>query len=349
MKVINIRNVHMALPEALYQLSLDGVKRDSRNGEVLMFPEPVTTVYRSPKERVIFWADRDANPFFHLFESLWMLAGRRDVEYLSRFNSRINMFSDDGKVFHGAYGYRWNTWFKTNQIDRIISRLKKDPNDRRAVLTMWDGSVDLLLTSGKDVPCNISAVFSINHENKLDMIVYNRSNDLVWGCYGANAVHFSILQEYVAFCVGVEVGVYRQVSNNLHAYVDIYDKLKHLADEAPDGYTASWNDSPYQRKEVAPFPLMSTTKDDWNDDLRCFLSQDNMNYIDPFFRVVAQPMLDAWNLYKKGMLVEAIYEIDKCLATDWQKAGREWLTRRLAKQRLARAKDDGVDYGLGEA
>lgn len=355
MKVINVRNVHMALPEALYQLSIDGVHRGSRNGDVIMFKEPVTTVYRKPTERVMFWGERDANPFFHLFESLWMLAGRRDVAYLSQFNSRISDYSDDGLIFHGAYGYRWFHWFRVNQITRIISMLRKNPDDRRAVLSIWDGGVDLLLANGKDVPCNISAVFNITHESKLDMIVYNRSNDMIWGCYGANAVHFSILQEYMASCIGVEVGVYRQVSNNLHAYEAVYNKVKQLADEATDGFTINWSDSPYQRKDVTPFPLMSSSKDDWNDDLNHFLNQTNTNYIDPFFKGVAQPMLDAWNLYKKGMLVEAIYEIDRCVATDWKKAGVDWLTRRLNKQqsdslrRLKRAQDDGVDYESGEA
>ncbi len=81
MNVISVRNVHEALPEALRFLRQTGVPRDSRNGAVLQAPCPVTTVYRRPDERVLFWPERDANPFFHFMESLWMLAGRNDVAW----------------------------------------------------------------------------------------------------------------------------------------------------------------------------------------------------------------------------------------------------------------------------
>ena len=41
---------------------------------------------------------------------------------------------------------------------------------------------------------------------RLQMTVHCRSNDIIWGTYGANAVHFSILQEYVAARIGVDLG-----------------------------------------------------------------------------------------------------------------------------------------------
>jgi hypothetical protein len=47
----------------------------SRAGDVLVAPHPVMSVTSIPTERVLFDPARDANPFFHLFESLWMLAG----------------------------------------------------------------------------------------------------------------------------------------------------------------------------------------------------------------------------------------------------------------------------------
>ena len=136
MKVIKARNVQQALPEALYQLRNEGVERESRNGPVRMFPEPVTTVYLRPAERVMFWPERDCNPFFHLVESLWMLAGRRDVEYVARYVERMRTYSDDGKVFHGAYGFRWRNFFFDDQLPKIIDVLKANPDDRRQVLSM---------------------------------------------------------------------------------------------------------------------------------------------------------------------------------------------------------------------
>ena len=63
---------------------------------------------------------------------------------------------------------------------------------------MWDAKQDLShRNESKDLPCNTHVYFSIR-EGFLDMTVCNRSNDLIWGCCGANAVHMSFLQEYVA-------------------------------------------------------------------------------------------------------------------------------------------------------
>jgi thymidylate synthase len=81
------------------------------------------------------------------------------------------------------------------------------------------------LGGGKDVPCNTNAFFRVTN-GKLDMMVNCRSNDIFWGAYGANAVHFSFLQEYVASSIGVEVGRYWQNSFNFHAYVDRFPKEK---------------------------------------------------------------------------------------------------------------------------
>ena len=109
--MLEVRNVNEALPAALELLEKDGISETSRNGPVLRIPYPVTIAYKRPWERVLFSNARDANPYFHLFESMWMLAGRNDLGWIQQFNSRMSEFSDDGISLHGAYGYRWRKWF----------------------------------------------------------------------------------------------------------------------------------------------------------------------------------------------------------------------------------------------
>ena len=350
MIVIRARNVGRALPEALYQLRRLGVERDSRNGPVRMFPEPVTTVYSHPAERVLFWADRDANPFFHLYESLWMLAGWNDVESLARYVERMRTFSDDGLTFHGAYGFRWIRQFGFNQLDRIIEALKNNPDDRRQVLSMWDARVDLG-RCGKDLPCNLQAVFQVACDGRLDMMVTNRSNDMIWGAYGANAVHFSYLHEYVSRCAGYKQGVYRQVSANFHAYLATLEPLAHLAYEAEDPIQMlanpdqSWwaGRCPYDDDYVKPFPLMTVPREVWDADLDAFLNDQWLvpggcvgKYVDPFFRHVAEPMAIAYFYWKNKndprRFERALAEVERVQATDWKMAARDWLMRRRAKE-----------------
>lgn len=349
MKVIRTRNVHQALPLGLSLLNHEGVQRDSRNGPVLVFPEPVTTVYERPAERVVFWPSRDANPFFHLMESLWMLAGRNDVEYVAQYVQRMRSFSDDGVTFHGAYGYRWRQHFDFDQLRAIIKALSRDKDCRRQVLSMWDARADLG-REGKDLPCNLQAVFQIATDGRLDMMVTNRSNDIVWGAYGANAVHFSYLHEFVARAVGVEQGVYRQVSANLHGYVAVLDQVKDLPAYAPDPLGHPTPD-PYVTGLVEPFPLMTIEPGAWMDELLMFLSNpEAVGFRDPFFRRVAVPMHLAHEAYKRGSgetkFTEATVLLKTVAATDWQLAAADWIDRRWERfqNRKRRTQDDGVAY-----
>jgi thymidylate synthase len=331
MQVLTVRNVHQALSEGLYLLSTKGNRRKSRYGEVLVMNEPVTTRYKNPWERVVFWEERDANPFFHLFESLWMLAGRNDVDFLKRFTKRMETFSDDGKTLHGAYGKRWRTWFKFDQLEEIIKRLKKSPDDRRCVLQMWDSTEDLR-REGKDLPCNTQIYFTISCDGRLDMSVCCRSNDIIWGAYGANAVHFSILQEYIAKALDLQMGHYWQISNNYHAYLDTFDPISNLQIHARDPYRTIPR-CPYQRGEVLPTLILDVDAKTWMEDLEIWMDDPvKVGLRSQFFRRVATPLYMAHQAYKNKDPDHAISIINEQMMTgfgDWKIASIEWIQRRM--------------------
>lgn len=350
MKVIRARNVHRALPLAVDALLHEGYLSDSRNGSVLRFDGPVTTVYEKPCERVLFWKERNCNPFFHLYESLWMLAGRNDVDSVAALVPRMKTFSDDGKTLHGAYGHRWFSHFGFNQLSAIIDGLRANPQDRRMVLGMWDPRTDLG-RNGKDFPCNLQTIFGINRDGAVDMEVTNRSNDIVWGAYGANAVHFSYLQEYVAARLDRPVGQYWQVSFNFHAYLTTLEPVKPLAGmiqtyahvpgmlwETADPYTCVGG--------VVPYPLTMNDPVAWHHELDMFLTApEAIGYTEPFFRRVAIPMHRAYLAFKNPAYGSARFDrardvLSDCRAEDWRLAALEWLDR--AEVRANRASDDGV-------
>lgn len=266
MHTIDVRNVHEALPEGIHHLHHYGVRTESRVGDVLVSPGPVMTVYRNPTERVLFWPERDANPFFHLMEALWMLAGRQDVAWLERFNSHMWAFSDDGIKFHGAYGFRWRNHFMedygVDQLEYVVRLLSNNPKTRRAVIQMWDAPEDLCVdekTASLDIPCNTHIYLRVRDvgpdRRVLDMTVCCRSNDIIWGAYGANAVHFSVLQEYLAAKLGLYVGILYQLSNNYHAYVDIFEKMDSLKDEIRDPHRTV-DHNPYRKGGPVHIPLV---------------------------------------------------------------------------------------------
>jgi hypothetical protein len=344
-----VRNVHEGLPKALHNLAIHGKLRGSRNGDVYEMQEPVTTVFLNPLERVIFYPERDANPFFHFFEALWMLAGRNDVAFVKQFVQRMEDFSDDGQTLNGAYGYRWKKHFNVrddyadevianvDQLAIIAERLTANKEDRRCVLGMWDASHDLGRDS-KDLPCNTTAMFLVRADGKLHMTVTNRSNDIIWGLYGANAVHFSYLLEYMAGRIGVPVGRQVHVSNNYHAYLNTFEPIAQLGE-----YTMEQWWSPYAHTQVEPYPIFKGTS--WrvfDRDLELFFlataEQGDIIpniFLTPFFSEVVNPMWHAHRAFKvipgEARYKQALELLEECRASDWRAACADWINVRYNK------------------
>lgn len=331
MQVIKVKGVNEALPAALRLLLSQGVERPSRNGPVLAFAEPVATVYTRPWERVLFSHKRRANPVFHFLESLWMLAGRNDVAFPSTIVKNMKSFTDDGTTYHGAYGYRWRTHFDHDQIHWVIEELKRDPDSRRAVLQMWDGYADpvMVASRGKDVPCNTSIYFD-RRGGKLNMLVSCRSNDIIWGAYGANAVHMSVLQEYIANQLRSRMGNYCQMSNDLHLYLERHNRedITRLIEDC-----GKWNY--YAARDVSHPLFASSTAYQVEHDLYRFFVEFDRHGLEAFlenepgfkttlFRSTVMPMVRAW-LLRHDDLQQAVNVAMTIRAFDWRIAVVDWL------------------------
>lgn len=325
-----VRNVNQAFSEIFWKMKVLNLQPEqTRNGPAIVYPEMVTTVYTCPAERVLFHAGRDANPIFHLMESIWMLAGRNDVAFLKQFNQRMGDFSDDGRHFNAAYGYRWRKHFGHDQLEEVIRMLRKDPTTRQAVIQIWDDAD--LVKKTKDKACNTQVIFDIR-KDRLNMTVFNRSNDIWWGAYGANAVHFSFLQEFVAASTGHRMGVYRQVSNNFHLYTELYDAKKYI--ETPPDATQYDH---YANGAVRAIPIML------NGEYKLFLAEcemfcsdpfnENIHYANPFFEYVARPMAMISKV-RKSKASDGRYYAQKVRADDWRRAAFDWIDRRDKVRRI---------------
>lgn len=350
MHVIHAQNVNHALPMGVFWFNNNDrhtIKRTARGLATVEADGPMVTVYYNPMQRVLFSPLRDANPFFHLFESMWILAGREDVGFLSYFLNSIANYSDDGIRFHGAYGRRLGLQRVENQLFTAAGLLSADPSSRRAVLSIWDATLDCGADT-RDLPCNDLVAFLIR-DGKLDMTVYNRSNDMVWGAYGANAVQFAFIQEAMASLLRVPAGRYYQVSNSFHVYLnDQWDKIKGLTmAEMIDPYDPTYAEDP------------DTTYVEWMpmgdfrplaDDLRTWFKAWDVD-AGPHKRVyetywagqVMVPAFEAFMAYKVAVTrrregdgagfriwTDAAFNAAAGVcAVDWGQAMTEWLGRRL--------------------
>lgn len=346
MHAIEAENINDALAQGINHLLTAGIEETSRNGPVLVAPGPVCTTYLRPWHRVLTSPTRDANPFFHFMETLWMLNGDNDVEFPSYFAANIKNYSDDGVIQWGAYGWRWRRFFGWDQLEAIITELKKTPDSRRCVLSMWNAMPDrfddeprvprpggqaddfyVANSGGKDVPCNTQAYFDCRGGN-LNMTVLNRSNDIIWGCYGANAVHFSYLLEYMAWRINVPVGVYRQMSNNFHVYLNTFscEKLALIAQESGMATVT---------------PCTETFTDGFDAGLPIFMEWARSIIREPvdsliavpsltsdMLRGVAVPMFLAWLYRKRKDETSAMLRAQGIYDTAWREACVAWIQRR---------------------
>lgn len=307
--------------EAWWSLRINGKEEESRNGPVVTMQEPTELILYDPTKRVLFDPRRDANPFFHVMETVWMFAGEQKVDWLEQFNRGYRQYAEDNGYVWGAYGARWLAHYSgyngenpLNQINAVIRILKSDPTSRRAVIAMWDPDCDLEATK-RDLPCNTHIYFRVVN-GRLDMTVCNRSNDMVWGALGANIVHMTYLHELVARGSGYAIGTYRVLSNNLHVYKDREDVRKLWNTSVPvDEY----------RNGVKPYPLLQDgeTVDDLLDDCVSMLDPSKKTFGTHWVAEVAWPMHQAY--LDKSRRQEWI---DKIAADDWRVACREWADRR---------------------
>jgi thymidylate synthase len=306
-------NVTEAYIEMLARMRVCGKPEPSRAGPVLSIPDPVVLNICRPRQRILFDEVRDANPFFHMMEFIWMMAGRNDVAWIQQFNSNFGQYANNG-VVHGAYGHRWRTHFSVDQITAVVELLRRDPNTRRAVLGMWDAFVDL--TPGyNDYPCNTHIYFR-NRDGELDMTVCNRSNDLIWGMLGANAVHMTLLHELIAHFSGLKLGRYRVFTNNCHFYINMPKAKEILATTVSEDYYDNG-----QCKETNTFVEDPEDLEVFLEDCGHFVDGRYLKMQDGWLTDTAYP---AYNFYHS----RDPEILDTIAAPDWRLACQKWATRR---------------------
>lgn len=371
METMILKNVNEGLYRAYHLFRGEKAREIAPRGlKTIEISEPVATIYQCPAEMVLFdtpverfkrdsgecgigWnmpPFRDANPFFHFFEALWILQGREDVGFLKYFLPRMADFSDDGVKFHAPYGYRLRHGFGLDQIETAVQKLRDDHDTRQAVLSIWHPDKDW--QTKKDIPCNDLIMLKIR-EGKLRMTVCNRSNDVVLGLFGANVVQFSTLLKYMAGRIGVGIGTYTQVSDSFHVYVDNpYYKACIDASRLPvsvdmyknpsiDRSANGWDDEVTQG-ECDYMPPSELSSGVFDDDLYLFFElwdvQDSgidvLNpdrYASKSFKHTVIPLLETLSQWRASNRDEALARVKTVAALDWRVAAEEWMLRRINK------------------
>jgi thymidylate synthase len=247
-------------------------------------------------------------------EFVWMMAGSRQTDWVSYFNSNMEKYSLKN-VLYGAYGYRWRNHWGADQLRKVVRTLQRDPTTRQAVLQMWDPVADLD-TLNPDKPCNTTIYFRLVND-QLNMTVCNRSNDLIWGMLGANAVHMTLLHELIAAATNLPLGHYQVFTNNLHIYTELPNYEKLINTFAPD--------DPYSTKVMNHVPVLQP-EESFEGFLRdCqMLLEGDYELENNWLRKVALPAHHAYR-ERKDKSETGLSYINSMPNCDWKLALQLWV------------------------
>lgn len=282
----NARDVNSALPLILTDLLRTGEETGSRNGRTKEFTHIGITL-REPWRRELLVPHRKHNLAAQIAETMWILAGRNDIEFLSHYLPRAADFSDDGKVWRGGYGPRIRDWKGVDQIKYVVETLKADPNSRQAIIGIWDPKADTIENT-RDRPCNDLIQFTLR-KSVLEMSVYIRSNDAMWGWSGINTFEWSALHEIVAYLVGAAVGAVHFNVGSFHLYEVHWNKAGKICNSDP--YPEIVDDSPRFYMDIYTLSEFDKLVNHWFDieaDIRG--GYDMADAVNAF----PEPMLQSW-------------------------------------------------------
>ena len=177
----------------------------------------------NPLDNAIENTERKWNPVYAEAEWQWYLSGDRNIAKLAELYGKVpeiwkRMAFPNGNV-NSNYGWQWR---RNDQIDYVVNLLRNEPETRQATISIYDGKEHD--TFAFDTPCTYAVQFTIVN-NRLDMCVVMRSNDLWYG-FCNDQYCFSRMQEMVCnelnteIPADIELGTYYHFAHNLHLYND---------------------------------------------------------------------------------------------------------------------------------
>lgn len=186
-----------------------------------------------PRQRLPYLAERKANPVFHFAEALWYLAGRRDLEMIGYYAPSMRSSSPDGIHLGGsAYGYTLFAPADGDTVapfDRVLELLRSETDSKRGYLPVFSPR-ELALSDNPDMAC-LAGLHLLARGGRLHMVCNMRANDLDCGLL-SDVFSFTMIQEYAAIQLGLEVGTYTHLIGSAHVCDRNTERVKRVLIEA---------------------------------------------------------------------------------------------------------------------
>tara|TARA_B100000902_G_scaffold102144_1_gene104575 strand:- start:27965 stop:28819 length:855 start_codon:yes stop_codon:yes gene_type:complete len=188
-----------------------------------------------PTDLLIAYPDRKFNPDYAITEWLWYLSQHKSTENIGKMAKIWDMIKDENGECESNYG---EYLIPSGQWSWVINELINDPDSRRATI-----AINQPYHKGKnvnDIPCTQYIQFFIRN-GRLDMGVYMRSNDVIYGfcndIFTFSLFHQLMCNDLKSLGLDVELGEYHHHAGSMHIYERHYDMAnKIISNEASVHY-----------------------------------------------------------------------------------------------------------------
>ena len=126
------------------------------------------------------------------------------------------------------YGVQWRNFNGVDQLKNLIEGLKKNPNDRRHIISSWNPPQ---LEKMSLPACHVFSQFFIS-KNKLSCHLYQRSCDMFLGV-PFNIASYSLLTHMVAKECNLQVGNFIHSLGDFHIYEEHFDAVEIQLERLP--------------------------------------------------------------------------------------------------------------------
>ena len=166
-----------------------------------------------------------------IYELLWFIKGDTNVRYLQEHGVRIwNEWADENGDLGPVYGAQWRNWNGDgiDQLAEVIETLKRNPNDRRMIVSAWNPSQ---LKAMHLPPCHMMFQFYVAN-GKLSCMLYQRSCDMFLGV-PFNIASYALLTMMIAQVCGLKLGEFVHTLGDTHIYHNHFEQVKEQLKRVP--------------------------------------------------------------------------------------------------------------------